>query len=332
MLDGTGVPLFAGLESTEDLFISTLEEMDKDVESEIDIPHPIYRYLKDNDLIEYRSSTGAYVPVKLVDKPNSTVKDFSAYDDVDNTPQDALSEAKFTYGNTVGVQMYSREELTINQGEEQLLDLVEIKQEQLETSMGNHFGDLVIGSQDADGRKMMGVGRIMAFGQKCGGIDPTVAGFGYWNPQQGLKAAGGSYALATEFRAGFRRLVRLCTYRQDKPDVFVCGEDLYDAFQAYAEAALRLSVEDLQKQRGWGDFNMFPLNGTTIIYDQGMGAKTGWLMNFKKYIKLRIHSGTNFVFDPWQMMESKVAKKRNCLVRAALYCKRRNCNGVITYT
>jgi hypothetical protein len=331
-VNSTGVPLFAGVEDIDDMFITTMEEMDKEVGDEISIPHPAWVYLKENNLIEYRDSIGTHVPVKLMDKENSTVKDFSHYDDVDNTPQDVLSEAKFAYGHIVGTQMYSREELVKNSGPEQLIDLVEQKQEQLEISMQNHFGTRLMGSQDADGRSFMGLGRVMAYDQSCGGITPTTTGFGYWNPQRGLKSGGGSYALATEFRVGFRRLVRLCTYKKNTPDVFICGEDLYDEFQAYAEGKLQLRLDELKSQKGWGDFNMFPLNGQTIIYDEAMSAKTGWLFNFKKYVKVRIHSGTNFQFEPWQMMNTKVAKKRDCLTYASIYVKRRNANGYITYT
>ena len=331
-VNSNGVPLFAGIEDTDDMFIATMDEMDKEVAEEISIPHPLWQYLKDNKLIEYRDSIGTYVPVRLLDKENSTVRSFSHYDDVDNTPQDALSEAKFAYGHIVGTQMYSREELVKNSGPEQLIDLVETKSDQLLTSMSNHLGNLLMGTQDSNGRDFMGLGRIMAYDQPCGGINPTAPGFAYWNPQQGLKSGGGQYALATEFREGFRRLVRLCTYKKNTPDVFVCGEDLYDAFQSYAESKLQLRLDELKSQRGWGDFNMFPMNGQTIVYDEALGPKTGWLLNLKRWVRVRIHRGTNFSFEPWQMMPNKVAKKRDCLTYASVYCKRRNANGSITYT
>lgn len=331
-VSSTGVPLFAGVEDLDDMFITTMEEMDKEYSDEITIPHPVWKYLKDNNLIEYRDSIGTHVPVKVLDKPNSTVRTFTHYDDVDNTPTDALSEAKFAYGHLVGTQMYSREELVKNAGREQLIDLVDTKAKQLEISMSNTFGALLMGTQDANGRDFLGLGRVMTYNASVGGIDPTVAGFGYWNPQQGLKVGGGTYALATEFREGFRRLERLSTYRGYRPTVFICGEDLYSEFQSWAESKLQLRIDDLKDQKGWGDFEMFPNNGRTIIYDADMGAKTGWLIDFKDAVKLRIHRGTNFTFEPWQMMEGKVAKKRNCLTYASLYVKRRNNCGVITYT
>jgi hypothetical protein len=331
-VNSSGVPLFAGIESLDDMFMTTLEEMDKEIENHIDIHDPLYKYLKKHNLIEYRDSIGTHVPVRLLDKPNSTVKDFSHYDDVDMTPQDALSEGKFAYGHIVGTQMYSREELTKNSGKEQLIDLVETKMEQLQTSMTNHFSTRIKGTQDADGRQIMGIGRVLAFDQSCGGIDPTAAGFGYWNPQKGVKASGAQFALATEMRAGLRRLTRLCTYQGEAPDVLRCGEDVYDMMQAWAEEKLQLTLSDIKKSAGWGDFEMFEFNGRTIIYDADLAAKRAELLNFKKGIKVRIHRGTNFQFTNWKDVSGKVAKSRECLVYASVYTKRRNANGYIEFT
>ena len=331
-VDNTGVPLFAGAADADQLFLATMEELEKDVQNIIDVHDPVWRYLERNNLIEKRADISQYVPVKLMDKENSTVKDFTHYDDVDNTPQEALSEAKFAYGHTVGTQMYSREELVKNSGPSQLIDLVKTKKDQLETSMTNHISSKLKGAQDADGRSMMGMRRIMAYNQTCGGIDPTVAGFAYWNPQRMLKGDNvTAYSLATEMREGMRRLDRLCSYQGFSPDVVIAGEDVYDAQQAWAEEKLRMSVDDLREKQGWGAHQMFTHNGKTWIYDPDLNAKTVEMWNFQ-YVKVRVHSGTNFQMQPWQMMESKVAKKRDCLTYMSVYCKQRNRHGFGTFT
>jgi hypothetical protein len=334
-VNASGVPLFASVEDIDDLLITTMEEYDKEVTDELTVNHPLYKYYEVNGLIEKKGSIGPFVAVKLMDKENSTVKDFTHYDDVDNTPQEGLNEAKFAYGHTIGVQMYSREELVKNAGSGQILDLVEVMKEQLLASMANHFGSKIMGTQDADGRSVMGFGRIMAYDQACGAIDPTAAGFGYWNPQRGLKVGGAQYALATEMRAGMRRLVRLCTYNGEMPRLWLMGEDLYDATCSYFEDKLRITIGELRssaKEKALDNFEMFTdPRGNTYIYSQDLAAKTGWLINTNR-TRIRVHSGTNFSFEPWQMMEKKVAKKRNCLLYACVYTRRRNANGYIEFT
>lgn len=331
-VNSSGIPLFDGIASTDDMFMATMEEMAKDPVNIININDPVWEYLKRNNMIEYREDIGTHVPVHLIDKENSTVKDFSHYDDADNTPQDALEEAKFAYGNVSGVQMYSRQELVQNSGKTQLIDLVKTKQDQLVTSMTNHVATRIKGTQDSDGRMTMGMGRIMTLNATCGGIDPTDGKHAYWNPQVGLKTGGGSYALATEQRAGIRRLGRLCTYLGERPDFMRAGEDLYDTMQAWAEDKLRMTLDDIKHSSGWGDHEMFTVNGQTVVYDPDLDPKRGELYNMKR-VKVRIHKGTNFIFTPWQMMEGKVAaKKRNCLLTVSVYCERRNTNGYIQFT
>lgn len=332
-ISSSGVPLFDGIEDIDDMFIATMEERDKEVHEHIDIHDPVWAYLKKHNLIEYRSSIGTHKTVRLMDKENSTVKDFTHYDDADNTPQDVYNEAKFAYGHSGGVQMYSREELVKNSGDEQQLDMIRDKENQLTISLTNHVSTRLKGTQDADGRSVMGLGRIMLYDQPCGGVDPTQPGFAYWNPQRGLKTDGVTqFALATEMRAGMRRLVRLCTYQGERPTVWRMGEDLYDAAQAWAEDKLRMTLDEIKDSSGWGDHEMFTINGQTMIYDPDLDPKRGELFNFKR-TRVRVHSGTNFQFTPWQMMEGKMAaKKRNCLVYYCVYTERRNANGYIDYT
>lgn len=332
MLRG-GLPLFAGVESTEDLLISTLEEMDKDVTSELMVNHPLYFYYKENNLIEYRDTIGPYVPVKIMDKQNTTVKDHSGYDQADLTPQDALTEARFLYGQFAGTQMYNREEITKNANN--ILDLVKIKQDQLQESMANHFGDLIMGSQDADGKRFMGFRRVMEYNAPCGGIDPTQSGFEYWNPKRGLKAGGSQFSLATEMRPGMRFLERECTYNGEAPKLWICGADFYDAIQAYLEGKALLTPKDVKNQGNgdFSDFNMFSDNkNRTYIYDASLDPKEGWLINTKRLV-IRVHSGTNFQFMPWETVPGAVAaKSRQCLTYASVYCKRRRVHGKIVFS
>lgn len=346
-VNSSGVPLFAGVEDIDDMFMATMEEMDKEVMDEKSVSHPIWEYLQRHKLIEYRDSIATHVPVKLRTKKNPTVKWMTAYEDADSTPASALDEAKFAYGQLTGRQLYNREELIKNSGPEQLVDLVDLKSDQLLADINEEFATVIIGNQDADGRKPMGLGRVMTYNATCGNIDPTATGFDFWNPQRGLKVGGGSYALATELREGMRRLRRLCTTSGGgkvlgkdphqtqgiAPDVLICGEDLYDAMQSWAEGKLRMTLSEIKDSSGWGDYEMFSVNGETVIYEPSLGAKTGWLMNFKKAVRLRIHSGTNFKFTQWGMLPNKVeVKYRDNLTYASVYVKSRKANGIITFT
>jgi hypothetical protein len=335
--DGTSIPLFAGVEDTESMFIATLDELDqqRNVESEVKDHWAFWEYLKNKNLVEYADDIGLYYPVNLRRRA-PTGQWISGYDDADRTPIDTLSQAKFPYGHLTVSQMYNREELVKNSGKTQLIDLVKEKEESAMDGLNNGFGETLLGTQDADGKKPMGLGRIVTYGQACGGVNPTVAGFEFWNPSRGLTSGGAQYALATAYREGMRRLLRVCRTAGNGvgPDVSIEGEDVYEAGKAHWEGKLQVRLDELKDQQGWGAQEMFTdLDGVTHIYEQSLTAKMAWLINFRRYVKVRIHKGTNFSWQPWMSLPGKVqTKTRDNLTYVSVACKRRAPNGTITYT
>ncbi len=350
-VNSSGIPLFAGIEPLDDMFMATMEELDKEIVDELTVSHPVWEYVQRGGFIEYVDEIGTHVHGFLRRYKNGTVKWVSGYDDADNTPAQVLGETKTPYGQLAGTQMYNREELVKNSGRQQLIDLVDTKQSQLLEDLDVEFAETIIGTQDADGRKPLGIGRIMDPTVACCDIDPATPGLEFWKPYKVEKSAGVNFALATEFRDGVRKMYReihvsgggrvLGDSMKDKSAkltsgsgyVLICGADLYNEHQKYAETALRLTIADLKSQQGWGSFEMFDYNGVTIIYDPALGAKVGWLINFKTGIRIRVHRGTAFTFDDWQMMTAKVqTKKRNNLTYVAVYAKSRRANAVVTFS
>ena len=333
-VSSTGVPLFAGLEDVDDLFITTLDERETDVGNLIDIKDPVWEHMKERGAIEYRSGRGLYVPVNLMTKTNSTAKFFTHYDDADNTPQDALEQAKAAYGKIAGVQMYSREELEINSGAEQLIDLVDTKRDQLETSLNNVIAGHLMLSTTADGRAPDTLGAVVTQGVSLHGIDPATAGNDWWQPVRTYKTGTTAFALATEFRQGLRKFYRQLSLYDRAPQLLtIAGEDVYDAYQAWAEGKLQLQgIGSLKGSESWGDANTFEHRGSTVVYSPQLPAKEAWGLNLKT-TKIRVPRSTNFTYTPWQMMEGKfAAKKRNCLFTFAVYCRDRRCNGRIVFS
>lgn len=329
------LPLFAGTEDTEDMFLTTMQELDKEIVNELKVDHPLWEYLQDKNLIKYQSDISTNITIPLLDKPNSTVKDFTGYDDADLTPQDALSEATFLWGHVAGTQMYNREEMVKNSGKYKLIDLVETKTLQLKESVNNHFAEKLIGNQDSNGRTIMGLGRILQKDVACGGIDPTDTGFGYWNPHVPLKNpdTNTKYSLADDYRPAMRKLRRDCTTNKMSPDVYFMGEDVWDKHCDFVEgkSVIHLTKEQADKFAG---YEMLIDNGRFYMYDEDLSPKSVWAFNFKnRGVELRIHKSTNFSFQPWENTSGKIqTKHRHCLLYAAVVCRKRNLNGLLEFS
>ena len=328
------LPLFSGTEDTEDMFLTTMQQLDKELVNELRVDHPLWEYLQDKNLIKYQSDISTNITIPLLDKPNTTVKDFTAYDDADLTPQDALSEATYLWGHIAGTQMYNREEMTKNSGKYKLIDLVETKTIQLKESINNHFAEKLIGEQDCNGRTIMGLGLILKKNAPCGGIDPTSTGFGYWNPQNPLKdpGSGTKFSLASDYRLAMRKLRRDCTTNKMSPDVYFMGEDVWDTHCEFVEGKSVIHLTESQAEKFAG-YEMLIDNGRFYMYDEDLPPKTVWAFNFKnRAVELRIHKDTNFSFQPWETTAGKIqSKHRHCLLYAAVACRKRNLNGLLEF-
>lgn len=328
------LPLFAGTQNTEDIFLHSMYELDKELVNHLKVNHPLWEVLKNRNLIKYQNNVSTDIQIPLLTKPNSTVKSFTGYDDADLTPQDATEYAIFMWGHIAGTQMYNREEMEKNAGDSKLKDLMETKTEQLKTSINNHFATKLIGNQNYDGRDFMGIGRILQKNAVCGGINPTKSGYSFWNPQIALKdeSSNTKYPLS-EHRAGLRKLRRKCTIANRTPDVFFLGEDVYEIHCDWMESKSQIQYRKDEADMV-GGFEMLINNGKYYIYDENLPAKEAWALNFKdRGVQLRIHKNTNFSMQPWEMTPNKIATKhRHCLLYASVVCCERRLNGKIVFS
>ena len=327
------LPLFSGTGDTEDMFLTTLYELDKELVNMLKVNHAVWEVLKSRNLIKYQADISTDVQIPLMFKPNTTIKSYTGYDEADLTPQDATDYAVYMWGHIAGTQMYNREEMQKNSGKSQLLDLVEIKTEQLKTSINNHFAEKLIGDQDYDGRDFMGLGRIVKKDAICGGIDPTKTGYSKWNPQVAYKDESGQtkYPLL-QHREGLRKLRRRCTIAGRSPDLFFMGEDVWEQHCKWLDDKTQV----VMKPEDAAMIESYELRidaGKFYIYDENLDPKTAWAFNFKdRGVQLRIHKETNFSMQPWEITPNKIAAKhRHCLLYATTVCCERRLNGMIEF-
>lgn len=341
-VSSTGVPLFAGIEDIDDMFMATMEEYDSEIMDELRIAHPFWDYLTRYKLFEMRSDISTHITVRRNKTRNPTVQWHSGYDDAVSTPASLLDEAKFAYGHITGRQMYNREELTKNSGRGQLVDLVEEKGNQVYRDVNEEAAATIIGVQDADGRKPLGLGRIMDESLACGNIDP--ASDATWKAPRIYKTGTTNFTLSTEFRLGMRKLYRTMNVNgagqalRDKGQrktgnfLLLCGEDVFDEHQKWAESVLQARMDEIKDSSGWGSAEMFDLNGKTIAYEPALAAKEAWFLNLDVGVRVRLHSGTNFTWSDWFLLPGKVqAKARDLLLYCAVYTKQRRANGRIVF-
>lgn len=119
---------------------------------------PLTRILKDEDRIRTRRAGGPELRVPInFDKLSAQW--FTGYDKIAITPKELLNSAVFNWSRVVGMFSLNGTELLYNQGDEEVIDLLEFYMESAEKSVKEEFEVSLVGDgTGAGGRQMIGLG------------------------------------------------------------------------------------------------------------------------------------------------------------------------------
>lgn len=119
---------------------------------------PLTRILKDEGRIRTRRAGGPELRVPInFDKLSAQW--FTGYDKIAITPKELLNSAVFNWSRVVGMFSLNGTELLYNQGEEEVIDLLEFYMESAEKAVREEFEVSLVGDgTGAGGRQMIGLG------------------------------------------------------------------------------------------------------------------------------------------------------------------------------
>lgn len=135
---------------------------------------PLTKLLRDRGNIKVKRAGGPElrIPVQF-DK--LTAQWFTGYDKLEITPKELLNSAVFNWSRVVGMFSLNGTELLYNQGEEEVIDLMEFYIDAAEKSVRESFEVALVGDGTANGgRQLVGLGAaipIIANTGVYGGID-----------------------------------------------------------------------------------------------------------------------------------------------------------------
>lgn len=119
---------------------------------------PLTRILKDEGRIRTRRAGGPELRVPInFDKLSAQW--FTGYDKIAITPKELLNSAVFNWSRVVGMFSLNGTELLYNQGDEEVIDLLEFYMESAEKAVREEFEVSLVGDgTGAGGRQMIGLG------------------------------------------------------------------------------------------------------------------------------------------------------------------------------
>lgn len=202
--------------------------------------------------------------------------------------KETISEADYEPANAVASVTLSGPDLAKNRGRERILNLLEGKMDNAESTMKNNITKAIYG----DGTVAKSFAGLKAFITDdgtgiVGGINATT--WPFWKNQFGsvARATGLQYpALKAAMNAMWMKLVR----GTEHPDLILADAEFYATYEG-----------GLQENQRYADAKLGALGFETLKYKQAAlafdGAATGltgeYFLN-TKYLKLEIYSGRNF--------------------------------------
>jgi hypothetical protein len=202
--------------------------------------------------------------------------------------KETISEADYSPANAVVSVTLSGPDLAKNRGRERILNLLEGKMDNAESTMKNNitkavYGDGTVAKSFAGLKAMVtddGTGIV-------GGINATTWPFWKNQFQPIVRATGLQYPA---LKAGMNALWLKLTRGTEKPDLLPVDGEIYATYESGLQENQRYADAGL----GALGFETLKYKSAAMVYDSTATGLTGGYMLNTKYLKFEIYSGRNF--------------------------------------
>jgi hypothetical protein len=227
---------------------------------------------------------------------NSTFKYYSGYETLDVSPSDVFTAAEYEWKQAaVNITASGLETRIQNASREATINLLESRIRNAEKTMANQLSTGIYSDGTGTGGKQIGGLQSLvadAGTGTVGGINSTT--YTFWKNQTSGNVASAdtdTTILANEMRAMWLE----CSRGQDRPDLIVAGQSMFETFWESLTDIQRLN----QPEKGVAGFRSLMFVDAPVVFDGGphgggIGAARMYFLN-TDYLYWRPHSGTNMV-------------------------------------
>ena len=264
---------------------------------------------------------------------------YNGYDVLDTTPQELFTDASFDWVQCHASITYSGREESLNSGAERVIDLISAKVKNAEKSLKDLFGSQLYSDNDgssvstpadAQANGFVGLQHIIAADRTLGGIDSTnypwwdgnVAAFGS-STYNTVAGSSGANSIGREIR----EMYGACSIDNDKPDLIVTTQIIFDAYEESLAAQKRFGASS--ESLADAGFNNLLYRGTPVVVDDHCPAGHMYFLN-TKYLRFRHHASRNFAFQGFNKPVNQDASVAHILWLGALTCSNPRMLGKLT--
>lgn len=276
---------------------------------------------------------GTSINQPLLFQENDTVKSFAGYDLLDLTPQEGITQAQYPWKYLAGSVTISDQEKFENQGAGRIINLMEAKMTQLETSARLEFGRQLYGDGTGNaGKDITGLALAVEDGaafSTYGGIDSSLTENAFWRNQH-RAFTGTSFETPDGASTEGLRIMRqmfLDTLRGgSKTSLILTTHDLFESYEAVIEGD-KLRTTDTRM--GDAGFINLAFKGVPVVPDDDMDATDMLFLNARN-LKFVFGRGGRFRTTDFRRAQNQAATFAFLFIFGNLVTIRRDTQGRIT--
>ena len=242
---------------------------------------------------------GTKIVEPLIYGLNNTVGSYGGYDTLNLAPQEGISAAEFEWKQYAASISISGIEEAKNNGEQEIINLLEAKIMQAEESMREGFNTMFFGDGTGNSSKNWnGLGNLVESGNTVGNIDSST--YTWWKSYEENTATALTLAqMATAYNS--------VSVGNDHPDTLLTTQTLFEKYEALLQPNLRYT----DTKTADAGFQNLLFKSAPVMYDTGCTAGTFYFLN-SKYLTLVGH--TSKWFDQTAFIRTEDLDARYALI------------------
>ena len=279
---------------------------------------PLTFFLQDKGRIRMLNG-GTKIVEPLIYGTNSTVASYGGYDSLSLSPQSGITAAEYDWKQYAASISISGIEEAKNNGEQEIINLLEAKIMQAEESIREGFNQMFFADGTGNsGKDWNGLGNLVEASGTVGGINRGTSGNEYWRSYEDNSV--GALTLAQMSTA-----YNTVSVGNDHPDMILTTQTLFEKYEALLVPQLRYT----DTKTADAGFQNLLYKAAPVAYDVHCPSGTMFVLN-SKYLTLVGHSGKWFAQTSFVSPEDVDARYALILCYGNLTCRNAKKQGKLT--
>ena len=275
-----------GNSAFDEILSTTLKNYVPKLTDNIFSARPLFYALTNGQTIR-RISGGQSIVVPVIYGTNSTAGSYSGTDEILTTAQTGISAAEYSWKQYAATVTINGIEEAQNNGEAQIIDLLEGKIFQTQETIIENMNTMLFGNGTGNSNKdWLGLSALVGSTGSPGGI--AAADNTWW--RSAVTNQGGAITIAA-----MATLYNNCSVGNDQPTICITGQNQYEAYEALLTDQIRYTDTDMAD----GGFQNLLFKGCPLTFDGTLAGEGKLYFLNTKYLQLVAHSDVWFKPTPF---------------------------------